>query len=255
MVLEHELRVAREKGQLELYYQPKVEALDGRISGLEALVRWNYPEHGLVMPDKFISIAEESGLIEPLGDWVLKEACRQYDLWGRQEGLSLKMAVNLQPNQLRDPNLVNRLRATMTKYQIAEGELELEITETAAMSNAEHAIEQMKAIRKAGVDLAIDDFGTGYSSLSYLKLFPIQSLKLDRTFVRDIEESENDATICITTISLAHNLGLKIVAEGVETEAQRAFLSLHQCDILQGYLFSRPLPVYEITEYLRSKIA
>ena len=253
MALEHDLRVALEKGQLELYYQPKVEALDGRISGLEALVRWNHPEHGLVMPDKFISIAEESGLIEPLGDWVLNEACRQYDLWRRQEGLSLKMAVNLSPKQLCDPNLVNRLQATMKKYQIAEGELELEITETAVMTNAELAIEQMKAIRAAGVCLAIDDFGTGYSSLSHLKSFPIQVLKIDRTFVRDIEKNESDAAICLAAISLSHDLGLKVVAEGVETEAQKDFLISHKCDTLQGYLFSRPLPADKVMEYIKEK--
>lgn len=252
--LENDLRVALDQQQFELYYQPKIDTCNGKVIGVEALVRWNHPERGLVPPDEFIPVTEESGMIIELGDWVLDQACYQLSLW-KQQGFMLKMAVNLSFKQLGDSDFLNRLRDIVEKHNIDEGELELEITETAAMSNAEHAIKQMKAIRIAGVDLSIDDFGTGYSSLSYLKLFPIQSLKLDRTFVRDIEESEDDASICITTISLAHNLGLKIVAEGVETEAQRAFLSLHQCDILQGYLFSRPLPVYEITEYLRLKIA
>ena len=253
MMLEHGLRAALEKNQFELYYQPKVEAVDGRISGVEALIRWNHPEHGLVMPDKFISIAEEAGLIGSIGDWVLNEVCRQHEIWREQEGVSLKMAVNLSPEQLRDPSMVDRLRETMAKYHIAGDELELEITETAVMSDAEHAIEQMEAIRTAGVCLAIDDFGTGYSSLALLKSFPIQTLKLDRAFVRDIEKDENDAAICLATISLAHDLGLKAVAEGVETEEQKEFLKSHKCDSLQGSLFSRPLPADEVIEYIKSK--
>ena len=249
--LERDLRGALEQQQFELYYQPKVEAKSGRVSGVEALIRWNHPQRGVVSPDKFIPIAEETGLIEALGSWVFETACSQLAAW-RQLGItSVKMAVNLSPRQLRDPRLVENLKNTMATHHICEGDLELEVTETAAMANAEHAIQQMNAIRTVGAGLAIDDFGTGYSSLSYLKLFPIQTLKLDRTFVRDIETDENDAAICIATISLAHNLGMKVVAEGVETEAQQAFLSSHQCDTLQGYLFSRPAPAAEITEYLK----
>lgn len=251
MTLEYDLRIALDKEQFELHYQPKIDALDGSISGLEALLRWNHPERGLLMPDKFISIAEETGLIEPIGDWVLNEACRQYALWRSQEGISLKMAVNLSPKQLRDPKLVERLHEIMARHQVAENELELEITENAVMTNTEQAIKQMIAIREAGVYLAIDDFGTGYSSLAYLKSFPIQVLKIDRTFVRDIEENEDDAAICRATISLSHELGLTVVAEGVETEAQKDFLISHQCDTLQGYLFSRPLPSAEILEYIK----
>jgi diguanylate cyclase (GGDEF)-like protein/PAS domain S-box-containing protein len=251
MTLEYDLRVALEKEQFELHYQPKIDTLNGNISGLEALVRWNHPERGLLMPDKFISIAEETGLIEPIGDWVLNEACRQSNLWRCQEGISLNMSVNLSPKQLRDPKLVNRLQEIMKKYQIGENELELEITENSVMTNTEQAIKQMIAIREAGVYLAIDDFGTGYSSLAYLKSFPIQVLKIDRTFVRDIEEDEDDAAICRATISLSHDLGLKVVAEGVETEAQRDFLISHKCDTLQGYLFSRPLPSDEILKYIK----
>jgi diguanylate cyclase (GGDEF)-like protein/PAS domain S-box-containing protein len=250
--LERDLRVALERGQYEVYYQPKIETCGGRVSGVEALIRWNHPQKGLIPPDRFIPIAEETGLIEAIGLWVLDEACRQLALWRGQGFASLKMAVNLSPRQLRDPNLVGELQQILTKHHIIDGELELEVTETSAMANAEQAIEQMHAIRATGVELAIDDFGTGYSSLAYLKLFPIQTLKLDRTFVRDIEVDENDAAICMATIALAHTLGLKVVAEGVETEAQRAFLASYDCDSLQGYLFSRPLPAAEITEYLKT---
>lgn len=251
MTLEYDLRIALEKEQFILHYQPKIDALDGNISGLEALLRWNHPKRGLLMPDKFISIAEETGLIEPIGDWVLNEACRQSNIWRCQEGLSLKMSVNLSPKQLRDPKLVDRLHEIMKKHQITEDQLELEITENSVMTNTEQAIKQMIAIREAGVYLAIDDFGTGYSSLAYLKSFPIQVLKIDRTFVRDIEEDEDDAAICRATISLSHDLGLKVVAEGVETEAQKDFLVSHKCDTLQGYLFSRPIPSDEILKYIK----
>jgi diguanylate cyclase (GGDEF)-like protein/PAS domain S-box-containing protein len=252
LLIERDLRSALEQNQFVLYYQPKIEADDGRVSGVEALIRWIHPERGLVPPDKFIPIAEETGLIEEIGEWVLDEACHQLTLW-KEQGWLLKMAVNLSPKQLRSSRLVASLQASMEKHHIVAGELELEVTETAAMANAEYAIKQMHAIRAVGVELAIDDFGTGYSSLAYLKLFPIQTLKLDQTFVRDIEVDENDAAISMATISLAHNLGLKVVAEGVETEAQRTFLTSHRCDILQGYLFSRPLPADQFMAYMKDK--
>lgn len=250
MILEQDLRSAQESKQFELYYQPKVDSINEEIIGVEALIRWNHPQQGLVAPDKFIPIAEETGLIRTLGKWVLDEACRQLAVWHEQGIVSIKMAVNLSPKQLRDPQIVKHLQECLTKHNIDAGDFELEVTETAAMANAEQAIELMKQIRAVGVELAIDDFGTGYSSLAYLKLFPIQTLKLDRTFVRDIEEDENDAAICKATIALAHNMGMKVVAEGVETQAQKEFLTSHHCDILQGYLFSRPVPADEATKLL-----
>lgn len=250
MILEQDLRSAQESKQFELYYQPKVDSINEEIIGVEALIRWNHPQQGLVAPDKFIPIAEETGLIRTLGQWVLDEACRQLAVWHEQGIVSIKMAVNLSPKQLRDPQIIKHLQECLTKHNIDAADLELEVTETAAMANAEQAIELMKQIRAVGVELAIDDFGTGYSSLAYLKLFPIQTLKLDRTFVRDIEEDENDAAICKATIALAHNMGMKVVAEGVETEAQKEFLTSHHCDILQGYLFSRPVPAGEATKLL-----
>jgi len=250
LALERDLRAALAEGQFELHYQPQMCTLDSRVCGVEALVRWRHPQRGLIPPLKFIPIAEETGMIEALGEWVLDEACRQLALWRQQGIASLRMAVNLSAHQLRSPTLVERVRAIMAKHGIGHGDLELEVTESAAMDNPERAIGQLKALRELGVELAIDDFGTGYSSLAYLKLLPIQTLKLDQTFVRDIESDENDAAISAATLALARNLGLKVVAEGVETEGQRAFLAAHQCDFLQGYLFSKPLPAAEATAFL-----
>ncbi len=250
--LEHDLRAALADGQFELHYQPQICASDNRVCGVEALVRWRHPQRGLIPPLKFIPIAEENGMIEALGEWVLDEACRQLAAW-REQGLNtLRMAVNLSAHQLRSPTLVERVRTIMAKHGLGSGELELEVTESAAMADPERAIGQLKALRELGVGLAIDDFGTGYSSLAYLKLLPIQILKLDRAFVSDIESNENGAAISAATLALAHNLGLKVVAEGVETEEQRAFLAAHQCDFLQGYLFSKPLAADAATEFLRN---
>lgn len=245
--LERDLRAALAARQYELHYQPQVTVPEGKVHGVEALIRWRHPERGLIPPLKFIPIAEETGVIEALGAWVLDEACRQLAAW-REEGFSpLRMAVNLSAHQLRSPALVAEVQAVIARHGIRPGELELEITESAAMSNPERAIEQLKALRDLGVELAIDDFGTGYSSLSYLKLLPIHTLKLDRAFVRDIETDENDAAISAATLALAHNLGLKVVAEGVETEAQQRFLTDHQCDYLQGYLFGKPEPASDLS--------
>lgn len=246
IALESDLRTALALKQFELYYQPKYEAKDGQLSGVEALIRWNHPERGLVSPMKFIPVAEEVDLISELGEWVLNEACRQLAEWRSQGHKHLAMSVNLSPRQLRHPGLVDRIRGIMEAYGLGKGMLEMEVTETAAMSHTGFAVEQLEAIRDAGVDLAIDDFGTGYSSLSYLRSLPIQTLKVDRSFVSGIEEDPNDAAICAATIALAHNLGLKVVAEGVETEAHRDFLVKHDCDSLQGYLLSRPLPAAEV---------
>lgn len=251
MVLERELRHALQEGQFELYYQPKVVTGDGRLNGVEALIRWQHPQHGIVPPDKFIPIAEETGLIEAIGAWVLDEACRQLAAWKSAGIGNFQMAVNLSAHQLRSAGLIDQVAGCMKRFGIAEGELELEITESVAMTDPARAIGQLQKLRTLGVHLAIDDFGTGYSSLAYLKLLPIQTLKLDRAFVRDIETDANDAAISAATIALAHSLGLSVVAEGVETEAQRLFLSNHACDLLQGYLFGRPEPAQVWTERWR----
>jgi len=242
MNLERDLRHALAENQLELYYQPQVRGADEGLCGMEALVRWNHPGRGLIPPNKFIPIAEECGLIEAIGSWVLEEACRQIEVWRSAGHSGLRMAVNLSAHQLRSPSLAEQVEAAIERYNLVAGELELEVTESAAMSDPQRAIGTLQALRSLGVELAIDDFGTGYSSLAYLKMLPIQTLKLDRAFVRDIEVDANDAAISAATLALAHSLGLKVVAEGVETAAQRDFLVAHGCDILQGYLYGRPEP-------------
>jgi diguanylate cyclase (GGDEF)-like protein/PAS domain S-box-containing protein len=254
--LEHDLRITLASGGFELHYQPQVAALGREIVGVEALVRWRHPRHGWVPPLKFIPVAEEAGLIEALGDWVLDAACGQLAAWKREGLGGLRMAVNLSARQLRSARLVEQVRACIERHGIGGAELELEITETAAMDDPERAIGQFEALRALGVRLAIDDFGTGYSSLAYLKNLPIQSLKLDRSFVRDIETDANDAAISAATVALAHTLGLEVVAEGVETPGQADFLArVHGCDILQGYLFGRPEPAAAIVTQLRRRVA
>jgi diguanylate cyclase (GGDEF)-like protein/PAS domain S-box-containing protein len=253
MLMERDLNVALDKGQFVLFYQPKFESASERMCGVEALIRWNHPELGLVSPERFIPVCEESGQIRAVGEWVINEACRQLALWKR-ERMTLKMAVNLSARQLSDEGLVACIEAAMARHDIGPGELEMEVTESAAMANPDKAIERLQAIRAVGVNLSIDDFGKGYSSLAYLKLLPIQTLKLDHTFVHDIGTDPNDAAIAIATISLAHSLGLKVVAEGVETESQMAFLATHGCDMFQGFLFSTPRPPEEVAEMLKNSV-
>lgn len=252
VTLEKDLRTALEDEQFELYYQPKINASNMLISGVEALIRWHHPDRGLVPPDEFITFAEETGLIIPIGEWVIQEACRQQVEW-REQGLKVSIAVNLSVNQLYSPRLITQFKEAFQRYEISSGDIEAEITETTAMHNPDEAIVNLTALGNIGVDIAIDDFGTGYSSLSHLKRLPIQFLKLDRSFVRDITTDENDAAISAATVALAHQLGLKVIAEGVETEAQQVFLSEIKCDHLQGYLFSKPLPKEEAAAFLRSR--
>ncbi len=240
MTLENEMRSALEREEFELHYQPICDHR-GEWLGLEALVRWHHPERGVILPGLFIPIAEESRLIVPLGEWVIEEACRQSAAWRKEAGFSLPISVNLSVHQLYSADLIGLIERLLREYEIEEVGLKFEITESAAMENPDQAIQQLHRLRRAGLELVIDDFGTGYSSLAYLKQLPIQTLKLDRTFVGDIDRDENDAAISAATVALAHNLGLSVVAEGVETPAQLAFLVAHGCDALQGYLFSRPL--------------
>jgi diguanylate cyclase (GGDEF)-like protein/PAS domain S-box-containing protein len=248
MELERDLHTALETGQFEVHYQPQVDAKTERVCGFEALVRWHHPRLGLVPPLKFIPVAEESGLIGALGLWVLDTACSQFAAWRTAGVTGIRMAVNLSAHQLRSADLLGQVKSCIERYELKDGDLELEITESVAMDNPERAIGRLTELRELGVHLAIDDFGTGYSSLAYLKHLPIQTLKLDRSFVRDIETDANDAAICAATLALAHNLGLKVVAEGVEMEVQRYFLStVHGCDILQGYYYGKPAAAAEWT--------
>lgn len=243
--VEQELRAGLDRDEFELYYQPICDCR-GQLTGVEALIRWNHPQRGLLIPNHFIPVAEESGIILNIGAWVIVQACRQQATW-RGEGLTgLCISVNLSVKQLYLADLVHQVRQALSEYDIGEGQLRFEITESTAMHNPDQAIEQLRQLRQLGISIAIDDFGTGYSSLAYLKLLPINILKLDRTFVKDIEYDDNDVAICAATISLAHNLGLQVVAEGVENAAQRDFLIGHACDQLQGYLYGRPMPAADI---------
>jgi len=254
MDMERDLSTALVDGQFELYYQPQIRTATGEVIGVEALVRWNHPTRGLVPPMKFIPISEESGFIEPLGSWVLNEACRQLAEWQGQGITGIRVAVNLSPHQLRSATLVGQVENVLQTHGLIGSDLELEVTETAAMDDPHLAVEQLKALRTLGVSLAIDDFGTGYSSLAYLKILPIQVLKLDRSFVSDIGTGSDDDAISAATMAMARNLKLMVVAEGVETSMQSEFLASHGCDILQGYMFGKPSPAAVWTEtWLKEK--
>ncbi|HSF48718.1 MAG TPA: EAL domain-containing protein [Burkholderiales bacterium] len=244
--IEIALRQALKKEQFTLWYQPQVALASGEIVGVEALVRWNHPTQGLVQPDAFIRVAEESGLIGPIGEWALKEACRQSKAW-RDAGLpAINVAVNLSPRQFRRRDLVELVRNALRDTGLEPRYLELELTESALMQHLEETVATLNALRQMGVRIAIDDFGMGYSSLSYLKRFPIGKLKIDRSFVRDIPHDQDDAAIAGAIIAMAHKLALTVVAEGVETPQQLAFLQAHGCDGAQGYFFGRPMPAEEV---------
>jgi diguanylate cyclase (GGDEF)-like protein len=250
LLLENDLRSALIKEQFALHYQPQVSPVDGRIVGVEALLRWKHPTGGMIGPDRFIPIAEETGLIVEIGAWVLTEGCRQARQW-LDAGFAIRMSINLSARQLRSDNLLPLIERTLAEYRLPSHALELEITESALMERPDQAVAILKDIKAMGVALALDDFGTGYSSLSYLKRFPIDRLKIDRSFVRDIETDPNDRAIALSTIALAHSLGLEVTAEGVEEAAQRDFLREHGCDGAQGWLYSKAVPAGEAETLLR----
>ncbi len=255
LLLESRLWQALEQNEFELYLQAQVELEGGGVIGAEALLRWHHPELGMVGPDRFIPIAEESGLILPLGDWVLRRAVERLQLW-RDGGLGhLRLAVNLSARQCHGSALLPQLDRLLAESGINPALLELEITESAAMQDPEHSRKLLRELRSRGLKVAIDDFGTGYSSLSYLKLFELDRIKIDRGFVKDIETDPNDAVIVAATIALAHSLGLAVVAEGVETAAQREFLRSKGCEEAQGYLFARPVPVEQFEALARAGMA
>jgi len=249
--LGNQLRQALQNHEFELHYQPKVSLGTGEVTGLEALVRWNHPQKGRVPPGRFIPVAEECGLISEIGLWVLNEACRQIRQWlddGLQPG---RVAINLSAAQCRTNEVIGRVREALAIHGLQEGMLEVEVTESMVMQDTESAIRMLWELRKMGVHVAMDDFGTGYSSLSYLKRFPIDCLKIDKSFVDDIEVDPNDCEIVVAIIAMAHGLGLNVVAEGVETETQLEFLRQNGCDEMQGYLFSKPLPANELAALIR----
>lgn len=249
--LENGLYHALARNEFLLHYQPQVDLRTGEIVGMEALVRWQHPERGLVSPAIFIPVAEDSGLIVPLGEWVLRTACAQNKAWQLAGHKPISVAVNLSARQFRQPGLVEKVADILKETELDPTCLELELTESLVMQDVEKTIATLSRLKVMGVKLSIDDFGTGYSSLSYLKRFPIDTLKIDQSFVRDITTDPDDAAIARSIISMAHDMQLRVIAEGVETEAQKSFLSLRRCDEIQGYLFSKPVPAVEFEKLLR----
>jgi len=250
--LQQDLRHALERGELQLHYQPKIDARLGRLQGVEALLRWQHPTRGMVGPNVFIPIAERFGLINGLGNWVIEESCRQMRVWAN-EGLSMNVAINLSVHQLRTEELVPRIESALARYQVMPSQLLCEITESVAMEDIESTQRAFEELSRIGVYLSIDDFGTGYSSLSYLRQLPARQLKIDRSFVADIEVRPDARAIVSAVIQLAHQLGLRVVAEGVETEGQRDILLVLQCDELQGYLLARPMAVEALDDWLQKQ--
>lgn len=251
LLLENDLRRAIDQNQLTLYYQPQVDLATLDITGAEALVRWQHPTRGLVSPLHFIPLAEETGLIVPIGEWVMREACKQMKAW-LSMGIDVgKVAVNLSPRQFHQRNFPEKVAAILQESQLAPHYLELEITESCAMEHAGETINQLKQLNAMGTMLAIDDFGTGYSSLAYLQRFPIQKLKIDRSFINDIQTDDNDAAIVRSIIGLAHNMQLRVVAEGVENETQAEWLRKRGCDQAQGFLYAKPMTATQLQNHFK----
>lgn len=253
--IEHALRLALGRDEFRLHFQPIINLRTGKVSCVEALIRWQHPERGLLAPGMFIGVAEETGLIQPIGDWVIWAACRQLAAF-REAGLTgVKMAINISAIQMRNSDLSVLARGVIEAYSLPPGDLVFEITESVAMEHPDETVRVLDLLRDMGVSLALDDFGTGYSSLSYLRMFALDKLKLDRSFVEEIGQDVDGQVICDATIGLAHNLGLTLVAEGVETEAQLDYLRARGCDLVQGYLFSKPLPAEQVMEFIRQRNA
>lgn len=246
MTIERGLRYALTNNELKLHYQPQIDSTNGLGINVEALVRWQHPEWGLVYPNRFIEVAEETGLIVPIGAWVLRTACSQAKAWQENDGPFTRVAVNVSARQFLDADLFNTIKQTLTETGLSPGSLELEITESAVMQNPENTLEVLRQLQQLGVRISIDDFGTGYSSLTYLRRFPVNSVKIDRSFVVDIPKDEGSVTLVRAIIALAHELKLSVIAEGVETEEQLSFLKTQKCDSLQGYMFSKPLAAEQL---------
>jgi diguanylate cyclase (GGDEF)-like protein len=253
LTLESALRRALERDQFSLHYQPKIDMVSGQITGVEALLRWMHPDLGTVSPGQFIPLAEETGLIVPIGRWVLKEACAQNMAWQRRGLRPVTMAVNLSPRQFADAHLLHDVDEALLASGMSPVLLQLEVTESMVMRNVSRAIKVLDAIQSRGIRLAIDDFGTGYSSMSLMKQFPIDTIKIDRSFVRDLPVDTEDQAIAQAIISMGKALGMTVIAEGVETVEQETFLRNHACDEMQGFLFSKPLPAKQMADLLRAE--
>jgi diguanylate cyclase (GGDEF)-like protein len=252
LALEGALRSALVHDEFELHYQPQVDLVTGAVVGLEALIRWRHPSMGMVRPDRFINLAEETGLIVPIGAWVLRTACRQSRAWQHAGLGAMRIAVNLSARQFAEPNLVREIARVLDETGLSAACLEVEITESLVMGDVESAIRTMRELKQMGVQLSIDDFGTGYSSLSYLRRFPVDVLKIDRSFVRDIPFSEDDAALVAAIIELARGLRMRVIAEGVETEAQLDYLRRRGCDEVQGHVYAQAASGAEVERLLRA---
>ena len=248
--LENQLRTAINEQQFTLFFQPKVDAQTSRLTGAEALLRWPHPDRGAIGPDEFIPIAEETGLIIPIGQWVLKEACRQVRRWCESAVGAVPVSVNISSHQFCDGGLERDVFEAINGAGIDARLLELEITESVLLQDVDNTLAELRTLKKSGISLSIDDFGTGYSSLSYLKRFPIDTIKIDRSFVKDLHRDADDAAICAAILAMSTQLGLKVVAEGVETREQLEFLRKHGCDDIQGFLFGRPRAADEFLDFL-----
>ncbi|MFC4158800.1 EAL domain-containing protein [Chitinimonas lacunae] len=255
LALESDLRMALNQGtQLELFYQPQIDLANGRMTGVESLIRWRHPLHGLLSPARFISLAEQSGLISPLGDWVLQTACLQGLSWERAGLPPITIAVNLSARQFNEPRLMATVQAVLEASGLDPHRLELELTESATMQDPEKTIAILRQLRELGIQVAIDDFGTGYSNFNYLKRFPVDKLKLDQSFVSELTADPDDLAISRAVIAMAHQLRLGVVAEGVETEGQLALLAAAGCDTIQGYYVGRPMPAVDLTQLLQNGV-
>ncbi len=252
-LMENELRQAIERDELVLYFQPQIELASQCIRGVEALIRWRHPSRGLVSPCHFIPIAEESGLIVPLGEWVLRRSFEQFRIWQKQNLPSLRLSINISALQFQQPGFPNFLKDRISEYGVDPRLIELELTESMLMQNAGNVLRTLEEIKRLGVRLAIDDFGTGFSSLSYLSRFPIDRLKIDQSFVRNVETSPANESITRTIVALANSLSLDIIAEGIETRAERAVLEHLHCTEGQGYLFARPMPAEDILTWIAAR--
>ncbi|HEY9856063.1 MAG TPA: EAL domain-containing protein [Stenomitos sp.] len=251
--LDNSLRRALERDELMLYYQPQLDLKTGQVTGAEALIRWRHPDLGLVSPAKFIPLAEDTGLIIPITEWVLKTACAQTQAWHMDGFEDMRISVNLSGKHFKHRNLAYAITHALEETGLPPSCLELELTESILMENLDTTIQVLRMLNHLGIQFSIDDFGTGYSSFSYLKRFPINTVKIDQSFVRDLTASHEDAAIVTAIIAMAHRMRLKVLAEGVETPEQLAFLTGHGCDEMQGFLFSRPIPPEEFRELLRAK--
>jgi predicted signal transduction protein with EAL and GGDEF domain len=253
IALEQALRRALEHDELEMYYQPQIDAVEGRIVGAEALMRWNHPTRGLLSAGEFLPFAEENGLMLPISDWMIGALCRDMLQWNLAGGQPIRLSLNLSPQYLDRGDFFEKMRGSLVRYGISPSQIEVEITENICIRNPQYAIEQLNKLCQLGVSVAIDDFGTGYSSLSYLHRFPIHTIKIDQSFVKEIHDEHGHYPVILAIISIARGLGLNLIAEGVETEVQARYLRSNGCLTMQGYLYHRPISLPDFIGVLRAQ--